>query len=123
MVTNVSIKGFDEFVEFTNRIDPNGPPVLFYFDSKLPDGVTSWCPDCVVAEPVVRACLNDVKKDLIFVHVDCGPRDFYRDPQCVFRTDGRSKIRRIPTLLRWKGPRLEEAECIDRDKLAKLFES
>ncbi|XP_063531008.1 thioredoxin domain-containing protein 17-like [Cydia strobilella] len=121
MVTKVSIKGFEEFVKYTDNIDPNGPPVYFYFDSKLPDG-TSWCPDCVVAEPIVRAFLREVKKDLIFVHVDCGEREFYRDPQCVFRTDPRSKIRRIPTLLKWQGDRLEETEVNDPENLRKLFQ-
>lgn len=48
MVSNVSIKGYDEFVKFLKNIDNNGPPVYFYFSgSKTPDG-NSWCPDCVV---------------------------------------------------------------------------
>lgn len=47
MITQVQIKGFEEFVKYTESIEPNGPPVLFYFSgSKLPDG-NSWCPDCV----------------------------------------------------------------------------
>lgn len=47
MVCYVNLKGYNEFVEYVDNIDPNGPPVLFYFSgSKLPDG-NSWCPDCV----------------------------------------------------------------------------
>lgn len=47
MVNQIEIKGFDDFANFTENIDPNGPPVIFYFSgSKLPNG-NSWCPDCV----------------------------------------------------------------------------
>ncbi|XP_045785392.1 thioredoxin domain-containing protein 17-like [Maniola jurtina] len=123
MVTNVVLKGFDDFTKYTETIAPNGPTVLFYFSgSKLPNG-DSWCPDCVVAEPVVKAFLSEVKKDVTFVYVDVGDREYWKDRACPFRTDSRTKLMVIPTLIKWKGvQRLEGSQCCNRELLQMLFE-
>ncbi|XP_046965352.1 thioredoxin domain-containing protein 17-like [Vanessa cardui] len=123
MVTIANIKGFEEFVKYTETIDDNGPQVLFYFSgSKLPNG-NSWCPDCAVAEPMVRAFLNELNKNIIFVFVDVGDREYWKDRACPFRTDTRSKLLVIPTIIKWKGvQRLEGSQCGQRDLLQMLFE-
>ncbi|XP_047527908.1 thioredoxin domain-containing protein 17-like [Vanessa atalanta] len=123
MVTQIEIKGFDDFVKYTETIDDNGPPVLFYFSgSKLPDG-NSWCPDCVVAEPMVKAFVNELNKNIIFVYVSVGDREYWKDRACPFRTDSRSKLLVIPTIIKWKGvQRLEGSQCGQRDLLQMLFE-
>ncbi|XP_050345484.1 thioredoxin domain-containing protein 17-like [Nymphalis io] len=123
MVTQIDIKGFDEFEKYTETIDANGPPVIFYFSgSKLPDG-KSWCPDCVEAEPIVKAFLNELDKNILFVYVDVGDREYWKDRACPFRTDTRSKLMVIPTIIKWKGvQRLEGSQCGQRDLLQMLFE-
>ncbi|XP_064071613.1 thioredoxin domain-containing protein 17-like [Vanessa tameamea] len=123
MVTQIEIKGFDEFVKYTETIDDNGPPVLFYFSgSKLPDG-NSWCPDCVVAEPMVKAFVSELNKNIIFVYVSVGDREYWKDRACPFRTDSRLKLMVIPTIIKWKGvQRLEGSQCGQRDLLQMLFE-
>ncbi|CAH2086120.1 unnamed protein product [Euphydryas editha] len=123
MVTQINIKGFEDFVKYTDTIDQNGPPVVFYFSgSKLPDG-NSWCPDCVEAEPVVKAYLSELNKNIIFVYVDVGEREYWKDRACPFRTDSRSKLMVIPTLIKWGGvQRLEGSQCGQRDLLQMLFE-
>ncbi|XP_072943605.1 thioredoxin domain-containing protein 17-like [Epargyreus clarus] len=123
MVTNVEIKGFDEFAKYTENIDPKGPPVLFYFTgSKLANG-NSWCPDCVEAEPIVKAFLSELQKEAIFVYVDVGDREYWKDKACPFRTDSRTRLMVIPTIIKWKGvQRLEGSQCNKVDLLRMLFE-
>lgn len=123
MVINLDLKGFEEFSKYTRAIDSRGPPVFFYFSgSKLPDG-NSWCPDCVEAEPVVRHYLSELDKSIIFVYVDVGDREYWKDKECPFRTDSRSKLMVIPTLIKWKGvQRLEGSQCSNRELLQMLFE-
>ncbi|CAH0406305.1 unnamed protein product [Chilo suppressalis] len=123
MITYLEIKGFEEFAKYTESIDPNGAPVFFFFSgSKLPDG-NSWCPDCVEAEPVVKAYLNELQKEVIFAYVDVGDREYWKDRACPFRTDNRTKLMVIPTLIKWKGvQRLEGSQCNKRDLLQMMFE-
>ncbi|CAH0721962.1 unnamed protein product, partial [Brenthis ino] len=123
MVTQVDIKGFEDFAKFTENIDQNGPPVIFFFSgSKLPDG-NSWCPDCVEVEPGLKAYLSELNKSVIFVYVDVGDREYWKDRACPFRTDSRTKLMVIPTLIKWKGvQRLEGTQCGQRDLLQMLFE-
>ncbi|XP_038215870.1 thioredoxin domain-containing protein 17-like [Zerene cesonia] len=123
MVTIAKIKGFDAFVNYTQSIDPKGPLVLFYFSgSKTAEG-KSWCPDCEIAEPIVQAFLNEVKKDFIFAYVDVGDREYWRNPECPFRTDTRTRLMVIPTIIKWKGvQRLEGSQCNKRELLQMLFE-
>ncbi|XP_047988691.1 thioredoxin domain-containing protein 17-like [Leguminivora glycinivorella] len=123
MVTRVEIKGMDAFSKYTESLSSSGPPVFFFFSgSKLPNG-SSWCPDCVEAEPIVQAYLNELQKNITFAYVDVGDRDYWKDKMCPFRTDPRTKLMVIPTLLRWKGvQRLEGSQCNKRDLLQMLFE-
>ncbi|XP_030024220.2 thioredoxin domain-containing protein 17 [Manduca sexta] len=123
MATTVALKGFEEFCKYVDSIDPKGPPALIYFSgSKLPDG-NSWCPDCVEAEPIVKAFIGELQKDIIFVYVDVGDRDYWKDKACPFRTDARCKLMVIPTIIKWKGvQRLEGSQCTKRELLQMLFE-
>ncbi|XP_053625560.1 thioredoxin domain-containing protein 17-like isoform X2 [Plodia interpunctella] len=123
MVTCLKINGFNEFVEYAENINSDGPPVFFYFTGdKLPDG-QSWCPDCNVAEPIVKAYLEELKKSVIFVFVQVGDPTTWRDRACPFRTDARTKLLVIPTIIKWKGvQRLEGEQCAKRDLLQMMFE-
>ena len=59
MVSVDEIHGYEEFVKYAEAIDPNGPPVVFYFSGeKLPSG-ESWCIDCV--EGMYSLCLRKLK--------------------------------------------------------------
>ncbi|XP_063822005.1 thioredoxin domain-containing protein 17-like [Ostrinia nubilalis] len=123
MVSYVEIKGFDDFSKYTENIDPKGPPVFFFFSgAKLPSG-NSWCPDCVEAEPIVKSYLGELQKSVTFVYVDVGDRDYWKDKACPFRTDSRTRLMVIPTIIKWKGvQRLEGSQCNKRDLLQMMFE-
>ncbi|CAK1545136.1 unnamed protein product [Leptosia nina] len=123
MVTILKIKGFEEFVSFTDSIDPNGPIVLFYFTGSKMENGKSWCPDCEEAEPIVKTFLTELKKNVTFVFVDVGEREYWKEKTCPFRTDSRTRLMVIPTIIKWKGvQRLEGSQCNNRDLLQMLFE-
>ncbi|XP_073943589.1 thioredoxin domain-containing protein 17-like isoform X2 [Choristoneura fumiferana] len=123
MVTHVEIKGFEDFSKYTGSIDDAGPPVYFFFSGEKLPGGDSWCPDCVEAEPVVKAYLSELKKSITFAYVDVGNREYWKDKACPFRTDARTRLMVIPTLIKWKGvQRLEGSQCNKRDLLQMMFE-
>ncbi|ROT84198.1 hypothetical protein C7M84_022620 [Penaeus vannamei] len=59
-------------------------------------------PDCVTAEPVVKGAVDKAApEDAVFIYVGVGGRDFWKDPNCVFRTDARTKLKSVPTLMKY----------------------
>jgi len=68
----------------------------------------------VTAEPVVEASLAG-KPGLTLLYVAVGQRDFWKDKNCVFRTDPSTELKSVPTLVAWGGrARLEEEKCADK---------
>ena len=85
----------------------------------------SWCPDCVTAEPVIESTLQkEAKEPTNYLYVGVGGRDFWKDPNCIFRTDPMTKLKSVPTLFKWGNPqnRLEEEKCAKPDFVAMLFD-
>merc|ERR1711972_1089930 len=58
----------------------------------------SWCPDCVIAEPVVNKCLEKAPEDSHYLYVGVGDRAFWKDPNCIFRTHKDTQLKSVPTL-------------------------
>ncbi|KAK7070649.1 hypothetical protein SK128_022704 [Halocaridina rubra] len=123
MVQKVEIEGFDAFIEQVDKFKPSGKPIFVLFSGSKDANGKSWCPDCVVAEPVVKGALDKAPDDAIFLYVGVGPRDFWKDRNNVFRTDARTKLKSVPTLMLFGGPqRLEEEQCAKADMVEMLFE-
>ena len=77
----------------------------------------SWCPDCVVAEPVVNQCMQKVKwimqimlaqmytvqlqapEDSHYLYVGVGDRATWKDPNCIFRTHKDTQLKRYWVLI------------------------
>lgn len=79
----------------------------------------------MTAEPVVEACLEKAPQpdQVVFLYVGVGPREFWKDPQCIFRTHPSTKLKAVPTLVKWGGQeRLEESQCNRPDMVEMLFE-
>ena len=85
----------------------------------------SWCPDCVTADPVIQAAVSaraDRSED-VFIYVGVGDRTFWKDPNCVFRTDASTKLTSVPTLVKWGTPqRLGESDCSNKNLVEMLFD-
>lgn len=123
MVQKVEAEGFDAFIEQIEKIKPSGNPIFVLFSGTKDAQGKSWCPDCVVAEPVVKGALEKAPDDAVFIYVGVGGRDFWKDKNNVFRTDSRTKLKCVPTLMKFGGPqRLEEEQCAKADVVEMLFE-
>ncbi|KAK4315762.1 hypothetical protein Pmani_013025 [Petrolisthes manimaculis] len=123
MVDTVTVEGFEAFVEKLESYNSSGKPIFVLFSGSKDANGKSWCPDCVVAEPVVKGALTKAPQDAVFLYVGVGGRDFWKDPKCVFRTDPRTKLKSVPTLMKVGGPqRLEEEKCAKADMVEMLFE-
>ncbi|KAK8727389.1 hypothetical protein OTU49_017479 [Cherax quadricarinatus] len=123
MIQKFEVEGFDAFVEKVDSFKDSDNPIYVLFSGSKDSRGKSWCPDCVVAEPVVKGALEKAPEDAVFVYVGVGSRDFWKDKNCVFRTDARTKLKCVPTLMKYGGPqRLEEEQCANVDLVHMLFE-
>ncbi|XP_068249647.1 thioredoxin domain-containing protein 17-like [Palaemon carinicauda] len=123
MVQKVEVQGFDAFIEQVEKFKPSGNPIFVLFSGSKDASGKSWCPDCVVAEPVVKGALEKAPENAVFIYVGVGAREFWKDRNNVFRTDARTKLQSVPTLLKFgTSKRLEEEECANSDVVEMLFE-
>ncbi|KCV70166.1 hypothetical protein H696_03625 [Fonticula alba] len=105
-------------------------PLVFvvFISSVAPETGETWCPDCVIADPVIRKTVFELK-NAILVECPVGSRDEYKNrPEHPYRVHPKIQLRAIPTLMRWKGdgpvgtPLVEEGCLVPEDihKLAEL---
>ncbi|KAJ1727436.1 hypothetical protein LPJ61_004569 [Coemansia biformis] len=88
---------------------------VLFFGREQPASGVSWCPDCVIADPIVRRAIAKVEGSLL-LEVPVDPRSDAASPANVFRERKDVRLDRVPALLRWTaaGPsqrRLVEDEC------------
>ncbi|RNA10276.1 thioredoxin domain-containing 17-like [Brachionus plicatilis] len=96
--------------------------ILFTGNKDLPNE-QSWCPDCNVADPVVKKCLEFLSEDSEFITCFVGDRPTWKNPQNEFRTDRDIQLKCIPTLVQWKKNKvLKEDQCADEALVQMLFE-
>ncbi|XP_077288874.1 thioredoxin domain-containing protein 17-like [Arctopsyche grandis] len=113
-------EGFCKFVETLPKGDlPN--PYIFLFTGSILENGQSWCPDCVEADPVIEAALKNASEDVNFVKITVGNREVWKDSNCPFRKDSRTKLMVIPTLIRWKGPQKLEGEKCAKEELVEMM--
>ncbi|KAG5899925.1 hypothetical protein JTB14_002476 [Gonioctena quinquepunctata] len=116
MVQRHAVEGYEKFCEFFKTFDSRGQRVHVLFSSaSLPDG-TSWCTYCERAWPVIEKELENADPNSHFVKVIVGDRPTWKDPECPFRKDPKTKLRVLPTIVRWGSPqRLEGEQCDKAD--------
>lgn len=123
MVNIVKVEGFEAFQAEVAELSKTGGDVFVMFSGSKDSNGVSWCPDCVTAEPVVSACLSSAQEDSHYLYVGVGGRDFWKDPNCVFRTAPETKLKSVPTLIKWgTKQRLEEGQCADKNLVSMMFE-
>jgi len=122
MVQRRELEGFAAFEEVYAELNGSDKDVFLLFSGSLdPATGKSWCPDCVTAEPVIDAAMASAPDDAIFVHIHVGPRDFWKDPSCVFRTDPRVRLKGVPTLLKLGSQeRLQEEQLMNKSLVEML---
>lgn len=100
-----------------------GDAVFLFFGSADPTTGASWCPDCVTADPVLRATLAALAPGLIVYECPVGLRsDWKGRMDHPYRVHPTFHLARIPTVIRFQRGidigRLVEASCADRAALA-----
>ncbi len=104
----------------------NGLIFLLFFGSERPETGESWCPDCVVADPVIRGTLGSIQAlPVTLIECPVGDRTAYKgNADHPYRRDARIALTRIPTLIRWENGRevgrLVEGECLDPAAILRL---
>ncbi|KAK5644891.1 hypothetical protein RI129_006191 [Pyrocoelia pectoralis] len=121
MVKQHQIEGYDQFSEFMkNFANTDGEVYVYFSGSKLPSGI-SWCPDCIKAKPIVEEALKLAKPNSHFIVVDVGSREIWKDRNCPFRTDPKTRLLVIPTLIRWGHPQKLEGEQCEKPELVEML--
>lgn len=97
-----------------------------FFGSEAPETGESWCPDCVMADPVIRGTLAKITaRPVHLVECPVGDRASYKgNADHPYRKHPRVKLQRIPTIIRFEGERevgrLVESECLSPEALLRL---
>lgn len=95
-----------------------GSALYLFFGSQDPVTGESWCPDCVIADPVLRRACTTLRPDLMLHECPVGPRSEWKNqPQHPYRLHPITRLMRIPTLLfleqGLERGRLVEGDCAD----------
>ncbi|KAH9413093.1 Thioredoxin domain-containing protein 17 [Dermatophagoides pteronyssinus] len=97
--------------------------ILLFTGTKKSDG-KSWCPDCVVADPVIESVVKEIlDSDMVFATVFVGDLPSWKSSDNAFRKHPTFSINCVPTLINVKmNMRLEEGGCADKTLVKKLFD-
>jgi hypothetical protein len=100
-----------------------GSAMYLFFGSEDPATGESWCPDCVIADPVLRRACATLRPDLVLYECPVGPRSGWKNqPDHPYRLHPTTRLARIPTLLfierGTERGRLVEADCARPDVVA-----
>ncbi|VDK76354.1 unnamed protein product [Litomosoides sigmodontis] len=123
--SQMKAEGLNELNELLK--DAKCRTVIFFTSSK--DDGKSWCPDCVQVEPIIEKVIKEISSsddadlNLTFIECSIGPRTYWKDQTNAFRTDGRFKLKEIPTLLDYsnKAKRLSGEQCANELLVKELF--
>ncbi|CAM0137803.1 hypothetical protein VKS41_001016 [Umbelopsis sp. WA50703] len=116
----VPLEEFDQTLHQT--VANNDKVFVLFFGTEDPDKDNeSWCPDCVIADPLVRKYVNKVP-DSVLLEAPVGSRSEWKlNSEHIYKSNPLIALKAIPTLIRWTkdGPagRLVEEECADQAKL------
>lgn len=130
MLRIVRIEDFKSFHTELNAVFSQQTALKVYvlfFGSEDPQTGESWCPDCVIADPLIRKTLNrlatTINGDVVLIEAPCGPRSVYKNnPEHPYRVDPLIKLKFVPTLVEWaqNGPikqLFEDDDCANASKL------
>ncbi|XP_022916106.2 thioredoxin domain-containing protein 17-like [Onthophagus taurus] len=121
MVIRHHVQGYENFCKFMEEFKADGQLIHVYFSgNKLPNG-ESWCDDCVRALPVIEAGLSQAPENSHFIYVEVGDRPTWKDPKCPFRTDKKTNLMVLPTLLRWNSPQKLQGDQCEKPELVEML--
>lgn len=100
-----------------------GAALFLFFGAEDPATGESWCPDCVIADPILRRACTSLRPDLTLYECPVGMRsDWKNQPGHPYRQHPTTRLTRIPTLLfiehGLERGRLVEGDCAKPDVVA-----
>ena len=101
--------------------------LCLFFGTEDENTGESWCPDCVVACPVVRRLCRELRPELPLYEFPVGTLMVWKYARFIHPYKGiRSiNVQFVPTLIRYRDGvevgRLVEGECADEGKLTQLL--
>jgi len=123
MPQHFNVDGFQEFETKIAELEKTNNQIYVLFSGSKNGSDKSWCPDCVTAEPIIEQAFKQAPADAVLIHVSVGDRAFWKDPNCIFRTNARTKLSSVPTLMKWGKPqKLSEDQCNDIETVLLMFE-
>lgn len=113
----------DAQAAFDRTVVAAGDALFLFFGSEDPGTGASWCPDCVTADPVLRAAIAATAPGLPTYECPVGARSAWKGvADHPYRVHPGFRVQRIPTLIRLRGGieigRLVEGPCSDRAAVA-----
>lgn len=98
-----SLENFDATVQQALR--EYKPVFVLFFGTEVPETSESWCPDCVIADPLIRkAILTHASASAALIEAPVGHRNEWKgNTGHPYRT--RFGLSAIPTLFRWSNVR------------------
>ncbi len=99
-------------------VQAQGDALFLFFGSEDPGTGESWCKDCAMADPVLRATIAKAAPGLTVYECPVGARvDWKGQMEHPYRVHPTFHVQRIPTLIRLRGGidigRLVEGPCAD----------
>ncbi|CAL1684858.1 unnamed protein product [Lasius platythorax] len=119
MVRRLHLQGYESFLKYVDDLGSAESVYILYTGTKLPDTGESWCPDCVEADPFIERGFETAPEETQLVIVEVGDRSFWKDRNCPFRTNPITRLKVLPTLIKWdtekrlEGDQLLKPELID----------
>ncbi|KAI3383726.1 hypothetical protein SNEBB_005564 [Seison nebaliae] len=99
-------------IEQLNKQYKDKEHIFNYFTSTKNSDGSSWCPDCVKAEPIILKQIEELHSNSVLIYCRVGNRDEWKAKDNPFRTQ--FKLDRIPTLSEYRTPRrIMEEMCSD----------
>ncbi|XP_029164432.1 thioredoxin domain-containing protein 17-like isoform X1 [Nylanderia fulva] len=119
MVRRLHVQRYENFLKYVDELGNAESVYILYTGTKLPETGESWCPDCVEAYPFIEQGFNAASEETQLVIVEVGDRAFWKDRNCPFRTNPITRLKVLPTLIKWgtekrlEGDQLLKLELID----------
>jgi thiol-disulfide isomerase/thioredoxin len=97
----------------------------YFYGNEEPSTKKSWCPDCVLADPIIKEALKHVSANVEVIRVAVGERSAWKDPGNVYRKE--LFVKCIPTIIKFvngkEASRLEDMDCAAPEKLSNFLQN
>lgn len=94
--------------------------VLFYGQKSKQTG-TSWCGDCVAAEPIIESALSAIESGCVLLSCSV-EREAYRSAAYSYRVNPVIKLTCVPTLLKWHNGKILARLNDSQSQIAELVQ-